>query len=69
MARPTTAPEFMTSPAAGGLVAAIITLGIERFREQAAERGTALIDQAAINAGVRAARELTEVHADAAQAA
>lgn len=67
MARPSTtpggAPEFMISQAAGGILVGIIGLGIERFRELSAERGTSAIDQAAINAGVRAARELGEVHA------
>jgi hypothetical protein len=66
MARPTTtnggAPEFMSSEAAGGIAAALIDLGTERFREQSAERGTLAIDQAAIDAGVRAARELRDHH-------
>lgn len=69
MARPSISPggtpEFMTSEAAGGLVAALIDLGVERFREQSAERGTSAIDQAATDAGVRAARQLREVHAGA----
>lgn len=67
MARPSTtpggAPEFMTSEAAGGIVAAIIDLGVERFRELSAERGTAAIDKAATDAGIRGARQLREVHA------
>lgn len=60
---PGQAPEFMTSEAAGGLVAALLDLGVERFREQSAERGTSAIDAAATDAGVRAARQLREVHA------
>jgi hypothetical protein len=66
MARPNTpgsAPEFMTSEAAGGLIAAIIDLGTKTFAEQSAERGTSAIDEAARLAGVRAARQLREVHA------
>jgi hypothetical protein len=67
MARPTSTPggqpEFMTSEAAGGLIAALLDLGVERFREQSAERGTVAVDQAAIDAGVRAVRQLREHHA------
>jgi len=67
MARPSTpsggTPEFMTSEAAGMLTAAIIDLGVKTFAEQSAERGTSAIDEAARLAGVRAARQLREVHA------
>jgi hypothetical protein len=67
MARPSTTPggtpEFLTSEAAGGIVAAIIDLGTKAFAEQSAERGTSAIDEAARLAGVRAARQLREVHA------
>lgn len=63
MARPTISPEFMTSEAAGGLVAALLDLGVERFAEISAERNTSALDEAARLAGVRAARQLREVHA------
>ncbi len=66
MARPSSTPggtpEFMASEAAGGLVAALLDLGVATFREQSAERGTSAIDQAAVDAGVRAVRQLREVH-------
>ena len=69
MARPSSTPggtpEFLTSEAAGGLVAALLDLGVERFAELSAERGTSAIDEAARQAGIRAARQLREVHAGA----
>lgn len=59
-------PDFLTSEVEVSLVVALLDLGVERFREQSEQRGTSAIDQAATDAGVRAARQLREVHAGSA---
>lgn len=66
MAAPSTqrvsTPEFMTSSAAGELVAELIRLGTETYRSQQEAAGTATFAAAIERAGRRAVAELLAVH-------